>query len=61
MSHQWARSAADQAMRAVLADYTAAGRTVVVSSYLLSEVEHTCSHVVVMDKGKSSSPAQSRT
>ena len=39
-------------MRAVLADYTAAGRTVVVSSHLLSEVEHTCSHVVVMDKGK---------
>ena len=39
-------------MRAVLADYTAAGRTVVLSSHLLSEVEHTCSHVVVMDKGK---------
>ena len=29
-----------RAMRAVLADYTAAGRTVVVSSHLLSEVEH---------------------
>ena len=41
-----------KAMRAVLADYTAAGRTVVVSSHMLSEVEHTCSHVVVMDKGK---------
>jgi ABC-2 type transport system ATP-binding protein len=41
-----------KAMRAVLADYAAAGRTVVVSSHLLSEVEHTCSHVVVMDKGK---------
>ena len=41
-----------RAMRAVLADYSAAGRTVVVSSHLLSEVEHTCSHVVVMDKGK---------
>ena len=41
-----------KAMRAVLADYTAAGRTVVVSSHLLSEVEHTCSHVVLMDKGK---------
>jgi ABC-2 type transport system ATP-binding protein len=41
-----------KAMRAVLADYTAAGRTVVVSSHLLSEVEHTCSHVVVMDQGK---------
>src|SRR4029077_3025468 len=41
-----------KAMRAVLADYSAAGRTVVVSSHLLSEVEHTCSHVVVMDQGK---------
>ena len=41
-----------RAMRVVLADYTAAGRTVVVSSHLLSEVEHTCSQVVVMDKGK---------
>ena len=39
-------------MRAVLADYAAAGRTVVISSHLLSEVEHTCTHVVVMDKGK---------
>ena len=41
-----------KAMRAVLADYAAAGRTVVISSHLLSEVEHTCSHVVVMDQGK---------
>jgi ABC-2 type transport system ATP-binding protein len=41
-----------KAMRAVLADYAAAGRTVVLSSHLLAEVEHTCSHVVVMDKGK---------
>jgi ABC-2 type transport system ATP-binding protein len=41
-----------KAMRAVLADYAAAGRTVVISSHLLSEVENTCSHVVVMDKGK---------
>jgi ABC-2 type transport system ATP-binding protein len=41
-----------RAMRAVLADYAAAGRTVILSSHLLSEVEHTCSHVVVMDKGK---------
>jgi ABC-2 type transport system ATP-binding protein len=41
-----------KAMRAVLADYAAAGRTVVLSSHLLSEVEHTCSHVVVMDQGK---------
>jgi ABC-2 type transport system ATP-binding protein len=41
-----------KAMREVLADYAAAGRTVVISSHLLGEVEHTCSHVVVMDKGK---------
>jgi ABC-2 type transport system ATP-binding protein len=41
-----------RAMRAVLAEYAAAGRTVILSSHLLSEVEHTCSHVVVMDKGK---------
>ena len=41
-----------KAMRAVLADYAAAGRTVVISSHLLGEVEQTCSHVVVMDQGK---------
>ncbi|MCW2810947.1 MAG: putative transporter ATP-binding protein, partial [Friedmanniella sp.] len=41
-----------RAMRAVLAAYAAAGRTVVVSSHLLSEVEHTCSHVVVMNRGR---------
>jgi ABC-2 type transport system ATP-binding protein len=41
-----------KAMREVLADYAAAGRTVVISSHLLGEVEQTCSHVVVMDKGK---------
>jgi ABC-2 type transport system ATP-binding protein len=41
-----------KAMREVLADYAAAGRTVVISSHLLGEVEHTCSHVVVMDRGK---------
>jgi ABC-2 type transport system ATP-binding protein len=41
-----------RAMRAVLAEYATAGRTVILSSHLLSEVEHTCSHVVVMDKGK---------
>jgi ABC-2 type transport system ATP-binding protein len=41
-----------KAMRAVLHDYAAAGRTVVVSSHLLSEVEQTCSHVVVMNKGQ---------
>jgi ABC-2 type transport system ATP-binding protein len=41
-----------KAMRAVLAGYAGAGRTVILSSHLMSEVEHTCSHVVVMDKGK---------
>jgi ABC-2 type transport system ATP-binding protein len=41
-----------RAMRRVLADYAAAGRTVILSSHLLSEVEQTCSHVVVMDQGK---------
>ena len=41
-----------KAMRLALADYATAGGTVVVSSHLLSEVEQTCSHVVVMDKGK---------
>ena len=41
-----------RAMRPVLADYAAAGRTVVISSHLLAEVEQTCSHVVVMHRGK---------
>ena len=40
-----------KAMRSVLAEYAASGRTVVVSSHLLSEVEQTCSHVVVMHRG----------
>ncbi|MBW4719911.1 alpha/beta fold hydrolase [Saccharothrix obliqua] len=38
-------------MRDVLRRYAAAGRTVLVSSHLLAEVEQTCSHVVVMHKG----------
>jgi ABC-2 type transport system ATP-binding protein len=41
-----------RAMRQMLADYAAAGRTVVISSHLLAEVELTCSHVVVMHRGK---------
>jgi ABC-2 type transport system ATP-binding protein len=41
-----------KAMRDVLAGYAASGRTVLVSSHLLSEVEQTCSHVVVMHRGK---------
>src|SRR5215207_192877 len=40
------------AMREVLRSYAATGRTVVVSSHLLSEIEQTCSHVVVMAKGQ---------
>ncbi|WP_404386280.1 alpha/beta fold hydrolase [Knoellia locipacati] len=40
------------AMRPILQSYAASGRTVVVSSHLLAEVELTCSHVVVMHAGK---------
>ncbi len=39
-------------MREVMRRYAATGRTVIVSSHLLSEVEQTCSHVVVMHKGR---------
>jgi ABC-2 type transport system ATP-binding protein len=39
-------------MRDVLRRYAAAGRTVLVSSHLLTEVEQTCTHVVVMHHGK---------
>jgi ABC-2 type transport system ATP-binding protein len=39
-------------MREVLQDYAATGRTVLVSSHLLAEVEQTCTHVVVMHKGR---------
>jgi ABC-2 type transport system ATP-binding protein len=39
-------------MRDVLARYAASGRTVLVSSHLLTEVEQTCSHVVVMHRGR---------
>lgn len=39
-------------MRDVLIEYARGGRTVVVSSHLLAEVEQTCTHVVVMDRGK---------
>ena len=41
-----------KAMREVLRNYAASGRTVIVSSHLLSEVEQTCSHVVVMHRGQ---------
>ncbi|MGH4026433.1 MAG: alpha/beta fold hydrolase [Pseudonocardiaceae bacterium] len=40
------------AMREVLRNYAARGRTVLVSSHLLAEVEQTCSHVVVMHRGR---------
>ncbi len=39
-------------LRGVLARYAASGRTVVISSHLLAEVEQTCSHVVVMHRGR---------
>ena len=39
-------------MRDVLISYAKRGRTVVVSSHLLAEVEQTCTHVVVMNQGK---------
>lgn len=40
------------AMREVLRSYARTGRTVIVSSHLLAEIEQTCSHVVVMAKGQ---------
>ncbi|MCZ2846854.1 alpha/beta fold hydrolase [Modestobacter sp. VKM Ac-2978] len=40
------------AMRDVLRSYAETGRTVIISSHLLSEIEQTCSHVVVMAKGQ---------
>ncbi len=39
-------------MRLVLGRYAATGRTVIVSSHLLAEVEQTCTHVVVMHQGR---------
>ncbi|MGW4425025.1 CocE/NonD family hydrolase [Streptosporangium sp. NPDC004631] len=39
-------------MREVLISYAARGRTVIVSSHLLAEVEQTCGHVVVMHRGR---------
>ena len=40
------------AMRPILHRYASTGRTVVVSSHLLAEVEMTCSHVIVMHAGR---------
>jgi ABC-2 type transport system ATP-binding protein len=39
-------------MRGVLKRYARDGRTVIVSSHMLAEVEQTCSHVVVMHRGR---------
>ncbi|MFI1252679.1 alpha/beta fold hydrolase [Streptomyces netropsis] len=39
-------------MREVMIRYAAAGRTVIVSSHLLAEVEQSCTHLVVMDRGQ---------
>ena len=39
-------------VREVLRTYADTGRTVVVSSHLLAEVERTCTHVVVMHRGE---------
>ncbi|MER7224213.1 alpha/beta fold hydrolase [Streptomyces rubradiris] len=39
-------------MREVMIRYAADGRTVIVSSHLLAEVEQTCTHLVVMDRGR---------
>ena len=41
-----------RAMRDVMHEYAATGRTVIVSSHMLSEVEQTCSFVVVMHRGR---------
>lgn len=40
------------AMRPILRAYAASGRTVVISSHLLAEVEQTCTHVVVLHRGR---------
>ena len=39
-------------MRDVLKRYASTGRTVIVSSHLLAEVQQTCSHVVLMHRGQ---------
>ena len=39
-------------MRDVLLRYAAGGRTVILSSHMLAEVEQTCTHVVVMNLGR---------
>ncbi|MEV7685735.1 alpha/beta fold hydrolase [Streptomyces bungoensis] len=39
-------------MRQVMIRYAAGGRTVIISSHLLAEVEQSCTHLVVMDRGR---------
>ena len=39
-------------MRQVLKEYASTGRTVIISSHLLAEVQQTCSHVVLMHRGE---------
>ncbi|MFG2647102.1 alpha/beta fold hydrolase [Streptomyces sp. NPDC048436] len=39
-------------MREVMIRYAEGGRTVIVSSHLLAEVEQSCTHLVVMDRGR---------
>jgi len=39
-------------LREILRRYAASGRSVLISSHLLSEVEQTCTHVVVMHEGE---------
>ena len=40
------------AMRKVLKRYAKTGRTVIISSHLLSEIQQTCTHVVLMHRGR---------
>mgnify|MGYP000243390761 CR=1 FL=1 len=40
------------AMRKVLKKYAKTGRTVIISSHLLSEIQQTCTHVVLMHRGR---------
>ncbi|EFG65302.1 ABC transporter ATP-binding protein [Streptomyces sp. SPB074] len=47
----WTRPRSEK-MREVMIAYAASGRTVVVSSHLLSEVEQSCTDLVVMDRGR---------
>jgi ABC-2 type transport system ATP-binding protein len=41
-----------RAMREVFRNYAASGKTILISSHLLSEVEQTCTHVVLMHRGQ---------